>query len=672
MRNTRWMAALLGLLCLTSTGLLAQGTAADYARAAALWETYRGKLQRMPEVHWLPSGDGVWWRSNGEAEIVRVQGDGVVRSRGPLPEQPAEEAGEPGEARGSRGRRTFFTRDGNLWRRLGEEKEQQLSFDGGEGDSYSSRVHVAPGGAHGLAFQSTRVEPRQVPLLESSPEDGLQPELHWMDYPKPGDGRTQRRPRLFDLRSGKQIPVADGLFAGTFRVSFERWSPDGKRAYLLVNERGHQRLRLVAVEVAGGSVRTIVDERSETFVDYSQKTVLRWLDASGQLLWGSERSGYQHLYRYDAATGELLGAVTSGPWMVRLVEHVDEAAGEVTFSAMGLAPDQDPYHIHLARAPLEGGDPVLLTEGDGTHRTDFSPSRSLFVDTWSRVDQPRVVELRGADGQLLAELGRDDATALYGAGYRAPERFVAKGRDGETDIYGIVIRPSNFDPASSYPVLERVYAGPHDFHVPKEWGTQIAQRRMAELGFVVVQIDGMGTNWRGKAFHDVCWRNLMDGGMPDRIAWIRAAAARFPGLDASRVGIYGGSAGGQNALAAMLNHGDFYSAAAADCGCHDNRMDKVWWNEAWMGRMGDHYADNSNVTHAHKLSGKLLLTVGELDRNVDPASTLQVVDALIRAGKDFDFVMVPGAGHGVGEGPYLFRRRQDFFVRALHRVEPRR
>jgi dipeptidyl aminopeptidase/acylaminoacyl peptidase len=262
---------------------------------------------------------------------------------------------------------------------------------------------------------------------------------------------------------------------------------------------------------------------------------------------------------------------------------------------------------------------------------------------------------------------------LLAGGFRPPERFVAKGRDGVTDIWGILIEPSTFDAKRRYPVIESIYAGPHDHFVPKTWGLQARQRELAELGFVVVQIDGMGTNWRSRAFHDVCWRNLKDSGLPDRIVWLREAAKTRPWLDLERVGIFGGSAGGQSALAALLHHGDFYDVAVADCGCHDNRMDKIWWNEAWMGwPVGPWYADSSNVTHAAKLSGKLLLTVGELDRNVDPASTMQVVDALIRADKDFDFVMVPGGGHGVGESSYLARRRQDFFVRHLLGVEPRR
>jgi dipeptidyl aminopeptidase/acylaminoacyl peptidase len=246
------------------------------------------------------------------------------------------------------------------------------------------------------------------------------------------------------------------------------------------------------------------------------------------------------------------------------------------------------------------------------------------------------------------------------------------GRDGVTPICGNIIRPSVVESGRKVPIIEAIYAGPHGFHVPKSFGIQHELHKLAEIGFIVVQIDGMGTNWRGKAFHDVCFQNLKDAGFPDRIRWIKAAAALYPEMDTTRVGIFGGSAGGQNALSALLHFGDFYKVAASDCGCHDNRMDKIWWNEAWMGwPIGPHYAENSNATHVSKLKGKLFLTVGELDRNVDPASTLQVVDALIRADKDFDFVLVPGAGHGIGESPYLRRRRTDFFVQHLLGVTPR-
>jgi len=265
------------------------------------------------------------------------------------------------------------------------------------------------------------------------------------------------------------------------------------------------------------------------------------------------------------------------------------------------------------------------------------------------------VEEQADDGELLT------------SGWRAPERFVAKGRDGVTDIYGIIRWPKNFDPGKKYPVLEDIYAGPHDSFVPKRFEVNSRNQGLAEHGFIVVQIDGMGTSNRSKKFHDVCWKNLQDSGFDDRIAWIKAAAAKYPSLDLERVGIFGTSAGGQSALRAMLDHGDFYKACVSDSGCHDNRMDKIWWNEQWLGwPVDDSYVRGSNVVDAHKLKGKLLLMVGELDKNVDPSSTFQVVNALIKADQDFELLDMPGAGHGVARTPYGARRLVDFFVRAFH------
>jgi dipeptidyl aminopeptidase/acylaminoacyl peptidase len=309
----------------------------------------------------------------------------------------------------------------------------------------------------------------------------------------------------------------------------------------------------------------------------------------------------------------------------------------------------------------------VLTEVDGTHSVAFSPDQRFLIDTWSRVDLPPVNDLRRTDdGKLVCHLETADDSELRAGGWRAPERFVAKGRDGVTDIYGVIFWPTDFDPAKKYPVLEDIYAGPQDSFVPKEFRLNYRNHRLTERGFIVVQADGMGTSNRSKKFHDVCWKNLADAGFPDRILWIKAAAAQHSAMDLSRVGIYGTSAGGQSALRGMLDHGDFYQACVSDSGCHDNRMDKIWWNEQWMGwPVDESYARNSNVTDAHKLQGKLLLMVGEMDNNVDPASTMQVVNALIKADKDFDLLYMPNTGHGVAGTPYGSRRLVDFFVRAF-------
>jgi dipeptidyl aminopeptidase/acylaminoacyl peptidase len=571
------------------------------------------------------------------------------------------------------GQWTALVRDHEVWLRHASGAEVPLTTDSSAADGFGGEPLWSSDSKHFVMMRTKAGEDRTVHMVESTPDDQLQPKLHEMVYAKPGDVLPLRRPRLFSVASGAEVPVDEALFANPWSISGLRWDADGARLTFLYNQRGHQVLRVVAVDAATGAATALVDESPATFVDYAHKTFCWWLDAAGELIWMSERDGWNHLYLLDAGTGAVKRQLTAGPFVVRAVEHVDEEGRQLVIRVMGLHPGQDPYHQHIARVDLDSGAMTVLTEGDGTQTLSWSPDRSHFVTTWSRVDHPPVSELRrAADGALVCELERADWTALLEAGWPVPERFVAKGRDGSTDIWGVIWRPTNFDAQRRYPVIESIYAGPHDHHVPKAFTEFRGEQALCELGFVVVKIDGMGTNWRSKAFHDVAWKNLGDSGFPDRIAWMRAAATERPWMDLERVGIYGGSAGGQSALRALLAHGDFYDAAAADCGCHDNRMDKVWWNELWMSwPVGPHYAEQSNVTQAHRLQGHLLLTVGELDRNVDPASTMQVVDKLIEADKDFELIVFPSGGHGAGGGAYGVRRRNDFFVRHLLGLTPR-
>ncbi|MFM8892445.1 MAG: DPP IV N-terminal domain-containing protein, partial [Planctomycetia bacterium] len=468
-----------------------------------------------------------------------------------------------------------FVRDHDLYLRDAS-GEHRLTTDGSPDDSYAGSWQVSPDRTRAFGFQTRPAQRRELVLVESSPKQQLQPKVVRHDYLKPGDRIAVPKPRLFDLVRRAPVAVDAAAFPDPWSIDHVRWAEDSREVTCLYNRRGHQLLRLCGIDAATGGIRTIVEDTSRTFVDYSQKTFLHWLPGGRELVWASERDGFNHLYLVEVASGSAR-QFTRGAWSVRQVERVDDAARAVWFTALGLHPGQDPYHRHLARVSLDGGPVVPLTAGDGTHEWEFSPEGGLFVDRWSRVDAPWVTQLRRcADGTLVAELGRDDDAALSAAGYRPPERFVAKGRDGTTDIHGLIIRPIDFDPKRSYPVVEDVYAGPQDHHVPKAWGFSRRQRAVADCGFIVVQIDGMGTNWRGKAFHDVCFQNLRDGGFPDRIAWMRAAAAQHPEMNLERVGVFGGSAGGQNALAALLHHGDFSDAAVADCGCHDTRLDKIW------------------------------------------------------------------------------------------------
>jgi dipeptidyl aminopeptidase/acylaminoacyl peptidase len=568
-----------------------------------------------------------------------------------------------------------FVKDHKLFvRDKASSEEFALGDEGTEDDVYQERFYWSPDSTKLVAIRRKRGDVRKVYLIESSPKDQLQPKLQSYDYLKPGDDIPLSKPQLFDVVDRTHIPVSDQLFPNPWRISEVRWQKDSQRFTFLYNQRGHQLLRIVAVDGQTGEAGTILNEESKTFIDYAYKQFAHHVASSNELIWMSERDGWNHLYLYDGISGSVKNQITRGPWVVRGVDRVDEEKREIWFRASGVYPEQDPYFIHYCRVKFDGTGFLVLTAGNGTHRLQPSPDRKFFVDTYSRVDMPPVHELRRSeDGLLVCKLERADISALLATGWRKPERFVAKGRDGKTDIYGVIWRPTNFDPARKYPVIEDIYAGPHGSFVPKSFSAYSKRMSLAELGFVVVKIDGMGTSNRSKVFHDVCWKNVGDSGFPDRILWIKAVANKYPYVDITRVGIYGGSAGGQSSTRALLAHGDFYHVAVSDCGCHDNRMDKIWWNELWMGwPLGDHYKEQSNVTQAHRLEGKLLLIVGELDRNVDPASTMQVVDALIKADKDFDMLVVPGGGHGIAESTYGTRRRRDFFVRHLLGAEPRR
>lgn len=549
--------------------------------------------------------------------------------------------------------------------------------NGTGGNSYrDNQIYWSPDSTKFVALKNRAGEQHIVSFVETAPKDQLQPKVHSHDYLKPGDEIPQAFPHLFDVETQTEISIDTELFSNPWMQPPRiYWAPDSSRFYFTYNQRGHQVLRVVAVDAKSGEATALIDEQSETFVDYAYKQHFRLMPESNEILWMSERDGWNHLYLFDSLTGELKSQVTKGEWVVRRVERVDEEKRRIWFRASGVFPDQDPYYIHFGRVNFDGSELTWLTAGDGTHSITYSPDRRFVIDSYSRVDLPPVTELRNAEtGELVCELEKADWSRLLETGWQTPIRFASKARDDETDIYGVIYPPANLAPSQQYPVIEKIYAGPHGSFVPKAFSEFFTAQEVAALGFVVVQIDGMGTSNRSKAFHDVCWKNLGDSGFPDRIKWIKAAAEAFPYMDISRgVGIYGGSAGGQSSTRALLAHGDFYTVAVSDCGCHDNRMDKIWWNELWMSwPIGTHYAEQSNVTQAHRLTGKLFLTVGEVDRNVDPASTMQVVDALIKANKDFDLLVVPGRGHGVGESPYAKRRRRDFFVRHLMGVVPRR
>jgi dipeptidyl-peptidase-4 len=565
---------------------------------------------------------------------------------------------------------TAFVRDYNVFVRSATGEERRLSEDGREGNAYG-RLEWAPDSRTLVAWRVAAGDRKEVYLIRSSPPGGGRAQFESRYYALPGDRFPRHELNLFDMAGRKQVKPEVDAFEHESAIPRLRWSRDGRRFAWQQVDRGHQRLRVIEVDCDTGAVRNILDERSDTFIWTTHTEALRlnlvnWLEKTDEIIYASERDGWRHLYLVDAAAGRIRNPITHGEWVVRGIDRIDEDRRQVWFHACGRIPGQDPYFLHFYRVNFDGTGLVSLTEGNGTHSLEFSPDRRYYLDTWSRVDQAPTVELRrSADGRRVCLLEQSDTSELLESGWQPPEPFVAKGRDGKTDIYGIICRPPNLNPAKKYPVIESIYAGPQNSYVPKSFSIGPRFRSLTEAGFIVVQVDGMGTANRSKAFHDVCWKNLKDAGFPDRILWHKAVAARYPYYDLTRVGIYGTSAGGQNAAAALLFHPEFYRAAVANSGCHDNRLDKASWNEQWMGYpVGPHYADCSNIENAARLQGRLFLVVGELDRNVPPESTLRFVDALIRANKDFDLLIIPNGGHGAG-GDYYQRRMRDFFVRHL-------
>jgi dipeptidyl aminopeptidase/acylaminoacyl peptidase len=555
-----------------------------------------------------------------------------------------------------------------------------LTTDGSEGNFYTLQsVSWSPDSKHLVAYRVIPGYRREIHYHLSSPPDQLQPKDTTLYYAKPGDRVDFRQPVLVDVAARRAAVVDNALFPNAYSISPARWWADSRAFTFEYNQRGHQVYRVIEVNATTGAPRVLIDERSKTFVNYRRTNAslsdagrtYRYDVADGkEIVWMSERDGWAQLYLYDGATGQVKNQITKGHFVVRAVDRVDEAKRQIWFEAGGMNPTQDPYFLHYYRINFDGTGLTTFTDADGNHSVVWSPDGRYYVDTWSRVDLPPQGELRRtSDQKVVMELEHGDASAAIRAGLPVPEVFVAKGRDGVTDIWGTIQRPATFDPKKKYAVIENIYAGPQGSFVQKTWSDVSRDLQMAEAGYIVVHIDGMGTNNRSKAFHDVAWKNLGDAGFPDRILWHKAVAAKYPWYDISRVGIFGTSAGGQNAMGAVLFHPEFYKAAFANSGCHDNRMDKIWWNEQWMGWPVDSsYDKSSNLLNAYRLKGHLILVQGEFDTNVDPSVQTQVANALIKSNKDFEFIVVPNGGHGSG-GAYVAHKRDDMFNKVFYNVD---
>ncbi len=637
------------------------------------------------------------------------------------------EARDPAEVRSPDGRWAAFARDHNLRvREVASGAERQLTTDGERHHAYAAHAGSSltavtdkvigrplppalawsPDSTRLATYRLDERDVRELILTQSVPAGTVGgPVYHGYREALPGDERIpQGHLLVIRIADGAitplQVPPVARFTQTPFAQGLIRWGQDSARLYVLDLARGGRAVTLYRVDAVTGAAQRLIEESGPTFTYPhhvpAQNTNVREVGGGDAVTWFSQRDGWGHLYLHDGETGALRAQLTSGAWTVRDVQRVDDAGGWLAFTAGGREAGRDPYYRHLYRCRLDGSDLALLTPEDADHSVTYSPSGAYFVDTHSRVDLPPVSVLRAADGALVCTLEEADIAALTALGWRYPERFVVKARDGVTDLHGTIIRPTNYDPARRYPVLDSIYPGPQIIRTPKTFGGDGPGGRrnfwqdqaIAELGFVVVNIDGLGTPFRSKSFVDVAdGANFGEaGGLTDHVAGLRQLAARDASLDLDRVGIFGHSGGGFASARAMCLFPDFFKVAVASSGNHDNAGYLWHWGEFYIGMPdGERYEASLNAALADKLKGKLLLVHGELDDNVHPALTLRLADALIAANKDFDLLIIPHTNHGFFDlrwglaaadrfmslgHPYFIRKRWDYFVRHLLSAEP--
>jgi dipeptidyl aminopeptidase/acylaminoacyl peptidase len=596
------------------------------------------------------------------------------------------------------GSRAVFIRDHNLWvldRETG--RESALTTDGVEDFGYGTNnagwtksdrpvVLWSPDSRKLATFQHDARGVGEMYLVSTAVGH---PELEAWKYPLPEDSVIFRIHRVvIDVDVPRVVRLAmppdqhrsticDHIYCnGTF--SDVEWSPDASQLAFVSSSRDHKEALLRVADAETGVVRDVFEERVETFFESGYDQV-NWtvLEDSDEVIWYSQRSDWGHLYRYDLSSGRPVGAITQGDWNVLQVRRVDEATRTLYFTGAGREPG-DPYFQHFYRVSMDGGEVTLLTPDSANHSITLSPSGEYFVDTWSTPDTPPVTVVRDLDGGVVVELEEADISRLVASGWKPPAPFTVKARDGETDLHGLMYTPTHLDPTRKYPILNYVYPGPQTGSVGSRSFSPARsdKQALAELGFVVVELDGMGTPMRSKSFHAAYYGNMGDNTIPDQVAGIRQLAEQHSWMDVDRVGIWGHSGGGFASTAAILDFPDFYKVAVSQAGNHDNRNYEDDWGEKWQGLLETYpdgttnYDNQANQLKVGNLKGKLLLAHGTLDSNVPPFNTLVVVDALIEANKDFDLIMFPNRRHGFGNEPYMMRRRWDYFVRHLLGAEP--
>ncbi len=612
---------------------------------------------------------------------------------------PQQLAADPNATVSPDGTRAAFVREHNLWvRDLATGEEAQLTTDGTQDFGYATDnagwtksdrpvLLWSPDSRKIATFQH---DGRGVGDMYLVSTNVGHPTLEAWKYPLPEDTVIFRIHRVVIHLDGPRVvrllmppdphrsTVCDHVRCRGSDWADVEWSPDGNQLAFVSSSRDHKQARLRIADPETGIVRDILEERVETFFESGFNSAnWRVLPSTNEVIWYSQRDDWGHLYLFDLGTGQLKNRITEGRWNVLQVLRVDEPDRTVTFTGAGREPG-DPYFRYLYRVRLDGTRLRLLTPDSADHEVSVSPSGRYVTDSYSTPVFPPVTVLRDRDGRARLTLEEADISRLVAAGWHPPIPFSVKARDGVTDLHGLMYQPSHLDPEKKYPIINHIYPGPQTgsvggrSFVPSRSDTQA----LAELGFIVVEIDAMGTPMRSKSFHTAYYGDMGDNGLPDQITGMEQLAERYPWIDLERVGIYGHSGGGFASTDAILRYPDFFDVAVSGAGNHDNRNYEDDWGEKWQGLLEAYpdgttnYDNQANQLLAGNLKGKLLLAHGTRDSNVPPYSTLLVVDALIAANKDFDLIMFPNRGHGFGNEPYMMRRRWDYFVRHLLGAEP--
>lgn len=669
------------------------------ALSKASGKTYTADKLPFQSISFTADGKAVSFPVSGKKWKYDLKSGQVTEDN--TPETPARETDNAAPARGRRsaeilspdGKKLAFLKDHNLWvKDVASGKQTQLTTDGVKDFGYATDnagwksgdgpiMRWSPDSKKIATFKQDQRNASDMYLVTTNVG---KPTLKAWKYPLPGDKEIIMIHRVvIDVENPKVVTLQiapdphratlsdDIASSGTFDDI--DWKADGSEVAFLSTSRDHKQEKFRIANTATGAVREVFEETVKTQFESGRGAInWRYLAASNEILWYSERDDWGHMYLYDATTGKLKNQITTGNWLVARLLKVDEKNRTLYFMGHGREPGQ-PYYGYFYKIGFDGKGLTLLSPAEGNHTITLAPSGNYFLDTYSQPDIPPVMEYRDMNGNLITPLEKTDISRLVAKGWKAPAPVKLKAHDGKTDIYGLVLTPSKMEPGKKYPVVNYIYPGPQGGSV-RNWSFAAARgdhQGLAELGFIVVLIEGTSNPYRSKSYHDMNYGNMAENTLPDQITGIRQLAKTFP-IDTSKVGVWGHSGGGFAAAAAMFRYPDFYKVGISESGNHDNRNYEDDWGERYNGLAENaDYEAQANQNYAKNLKGKLMLAHGMMDNNVPPYNTLLVVDALIKANKDFDLIMFPGSAHSFGQfSPYMMRRRWDYFVRYLAGSEP--